>query len=467
MKKRKSLGIKQRRSRINQAIVMLVLCITFVMYGFGNELQLVQANEKTGILTKNVESMVCGTTAKIKLPYGYFNPKFKSSNRKVATVTNKGIVKAVRLGVAKITVSSGKRNCSYTITVKPLKSNEVWLNQQAVFLNQKVQLKLESEKYDTSQVSLKFESAYPQISKTGKCKGVSEIGYGSVDYSYGTFKKSTLLAVYSKNEIIRAIFGDEWNPGDHCFIIDAGVEYPVRVESMIKDKLVKPSVLRKEGISLLLDGNTMPDTLNLTPGTHTITIAAGDQKYTENFSVSYSMNEIFKRRDATGWNSECKEVLDAAFQAVASVIKDGMTDEEKVKAIHDYLIYNANYVNNGDYRSAEDWAFDASGVLVHHAGVCDSYALAFYIMAEIAGVESEYIIGRVSTDDVNNHAWNRVKLNGKWYYLDCTWDDPVGGGAERYKYYLSENGWDDHRPGKPMKIVNNSKYEWNMYLIGE
>ena len=100
-----------------------------------------------------------------------------------------------------------------------------------------------------------------------------------------------------------------------------------------------------------------------------------------------------------------------------------MGEEEKVKAIHDYLIYHANYVNNGDYSTAENWAYGAGGVLLHKEGVCQSYAFAFYMMAISAGLECRFVSG---TADGGGHAWNQVKVNGKWYYIDCTWDDPVG-----------------------------------------
>ena len=65
------------------------------------------------------------------------------------------------------------------------------------------------------------------------------------------------------------------------------------------------------------------------------------------------------------------------------MILDGMSEEQKVKAIHDYLIYHANYA--GDRSKSETWAYGAEGVLLHGEGVCQSYAVAFYMMAKAAG----------------------------------------------------------------------------------
>ena len=47
------------------------------------------------------------------------------------------------------------------------------------------------------------------------------------------------------------------------------------------------------------------------------------------------------------------------------------------------------------------------------------------------------------------HAWNQVYVDGTWYYIDVTWDDPIiNGGIDpnyiRWTYYLSASLWSDH-----------------------
>lgn len=133
-----------------------------------------------------------------------------------------------------------------------------------------------------------------------------------------------------------------------------------------------------------------------------------------------------------------------------------------MKAIHDYLIYHANYVNNGDYESAENWAYGACGVLLHKEGVCQSYVIAFYMMTTAAGLDCQYVTGKANG---GGHAWNQVKVDGTWYYIDCTWDDPVGGGYENYDYYLSTTLWSDHTANKISYLADAGKYMWETYYL--
>lgn len=449
--------------------ITLVICVMMLTVTLPQENGPVAYAATVSTFSGTKKSLVCGTRAQIKLPSGWTKCRFSSSNKKVATVTSKGVVKAVRLGVAKITAKSGSRTRTYTITVKPKKASEVWLNQEAVLTNQKLQLKLASDKYDTSQVQLTFDSAYSQISSKGKCTGIEDAGWGDLYYSYGSFQKHIRLTVWEPDRLLTEVLGNEWYEGVDAYHVCAGVPGQTAVTSALDQKELKLSQLRKQGISVLLDGTPMPDTVVYTPGKHELSIAAGNTQYKKEINVSYSVKDALVKKDATGFSADGKAVFDAAFAAVDQVITDGMSDRDKVKAIHDYLIYHANYVNNGDYASAANWAYGAGGVLLHGEGVCQSYAIAFYMMSTAAGVNCEYVTGIGSNPySSGGHAWNRVQIDGKWYFIDCTWDDPVGGGYEGYDYYLSETLWPDHTVENMTDLASDGKYAWeHYYLTGE
>ncbi|MGE5630148.1 MAG: transglutaminase domain-containing protein [Caulobacteraceae bacterium] len=121
--------------------------------------------------------------------------------------------------------------------------------------------------------------------------------------------------------------------------------------------------------------------------------------------------------------NQVKEKVD---QVAKSIIKPGMTDYEKEKTIHDYIIFNAKYNKAGAEKNDVPFEeHDAYGVLIKGIGVCDSYAEAFKMLLDKAGVESIIVIGdqKDGKDDNIGHAWNMVKLGGKYYHVDVTWDD--------------------------------------------
>lgn len=132
---------------------------------------------------------------------------------------------------------------------------------------------------------------------------------------------------------------------------------------------------------------------------------------------------------------EIEQVRDEILGKVAN-----KSDYEKIKIVHDYLIDNIIY----DTTISQDNIYNIYGALVSGKCVCEGYAKSFqYLMNEI-GIENVIVIGTGtnSNNKTENHAWNYVKLEGKWYAIDVTWDDPIiiGGGKlsnqSRYQYFL-------------------------------
>lgn len=102
-----------------------------------------------------------------------------------------------------------------------------------------------------------------------------------------------------------------------------------------------------------------------------------------------------------------------------NLIEPTMSDYEKELVIHDYLVANCEY---GFMDYSKESAFSAYGALVHRKAVCNGYAEAMALLMSCCGVENEIMTGTAGGE---LHAWNRVLLDGKWYQVDATWDDPV------------------------------------------
>jgi len=130
-----------------------------------------------------------------------------------------------------------------------------------------------------------------------------------------------------------------------------------------------------------------------------------------------------------------EKVAELTAQCRASGALD---DYEVALWLHDWLIYNADYdLNNPEY--------GADGVLLKGRGVCESYTRAFGLLLDEMGIEHKQV-----RSEYMDHTWNLVRLEGEWYHIDCTWDDPEGGDGENHAYFgLSDaligrdHVWDD------------------------
>lgn len=130
-------------------------------------------------------------------------------------------------------------------------------------------------------------------------------------------------------------------------------------------------------------------------------------------------------------NSQQEQAVEGITASVLSKIRpEEMTDFEKVKFVNDYIVKHTEY-------SEESVASSHSAYAVAHEGkgVCQGYALFAQKLLEALGMESMYVVGEVYT---GGHAWNLVKVEGEWYHLDTTWNDPVPdrGNGVRYDYFL-------------------------------
>ncbi|MFJ5767716.1 transglutaminase domain-containing protein [Lysinibacillus sp. NPDC093210] len=122
-----------------------------------------------------------------------------------------------------------------------------------------------------------------------------------------------------------------------------------------------------------------------------------------------------------------------AQEIVATIEKSAKTDVEKVRAVNDYIVANTAYTEQ-----TKSSPHSAYTVLAEHGGVCQGYALLAHTLLQKLGLETQYIVGYVGKE---GHAWNLVKLDGQWYHLDTTWNDPVPdrNGAIRYQYFLVDD----------------------------
>ena len=97
------------------------------------------------------------------------------------------------------------------------------------------------------------------------------------------------------------------------------------------------------------------------------------------------------------------------------------TDLEKVFYVHEWLVQNIAYDREHLSDNVQD-DHNLRGALLDGTAVCDGYAKTYALTLRKLG-----ITGVLVTSKDIGHAWNMVELDGNWYQVDCTWDDPVDG----------------------------------------
>ena len=101
--------------------------------------------------------------------------------------------------------------------------------------------------------------------------------------------------------------------------------------------------------------------------------------------------------------------------------------------------YNNNQTTDADH--------NIYGTLTRGLAVCEGYAESFKFFMDELNIPCILVAGTAtnSVGITERHEWNYVKINNKWYAVDCTWDDPVivGGGfvtsKQKYRYFLKGN----------------------------
>lgn len=124
---------------------------------------------------------------------------------------------------------------------------------------------------------------------------------------------------------------------------------------------------------------------------------------------------------------------------------------DNIKMVHDYLVENIEY----DTTISQSNIYNVYGALVNGRAVCEGYARSFKYLMDELGIPCTLVIGTGtnSQGETENHAWNYIQLNGNWYAIDCTWDDPVSSTGyvsqnSKYRYFLkgSNDFSKDHKP---------------------
>lgn len=166
---------------------------------------------------------------------------------------------------------------------------------------------------------------------------------------------------------------------------------------------------------------------DLTALTNNVIDENGYSGYIESFEDNSKGKTLYLHFNYKGgvnsFLSKIKIVNNKVNSIVNSVVNNKMSDFEKELALHDYVVNHTAYdYDNLLKNTLPDDSFTAYGTLIKGVSVCQGYSKAMFRLLNAAGVKTLIVIG--NSDGVP-HAWNMVSIEGSYYQLDATFDDPI------------------------------------------
>ena len=187
--------------------------------------------------------------------------------------------------------------------------------------------------------------------------------------------------------------------------------------------------------------------------------------YTFKYKKMYEAIKAYNDNEAYGnkISEVAKQSLEKAKTVIQEVITDSMTDVQKEKAIHDYIVAHTAYSDTIS-NDVTNPMYSIEGVLLNQKAVCQGYAETMKLFMDMLNIECQIVTGYgIQADGKVAHAWNLVKLDNEWYHVDATWDDPTPDVPNRVKYgyfnVTTEMITKDHEmDGKGYPAAEGTKY---------
>ena len=132
-------------------------------------------------------------------------------------------------------------------------------------------------------------------------------------------------------------------------------------------------------------------------------------------------------------DEEIKKINEKIDELYPKLVNDNNTNIQNIRNIHDYIINNTIYDSDRSDKQIIKYKSEiAYGPLFEGYAICGGYTDLMELFLERLNIRSY----KISSED---HIWNAVNLDGKWYHLDLTWDDPVASDGNNYlehSYFL-------------------------------
>lgn len=160
--------------------------------------------------------------------------------------------------------------------------------------------------------------------------------------------------------------------------------------------------------------------------------------------------------------SESRSIQPKLEAAAKPIIQKALEQDDlfdRVMVIHDAIVDMTDYTASGPVYKSE-----ADGVLVYGKALCEGYSKAFMYLCQSVGIECICVSGSGSGQA---HMWNMLRLDGEWYNMDVTWDDPIGGEpVHEYFCIPTSKIKSDHKFDNPFPVPSATadKYSYSKVM---
>lgn len=334
--------------------------------------------------------------------------KYSSSDKKVVTV-KKGKVTAKGAGTATVTVKVKQNKKTYKVKIK---------------------FTVEEKKSEPEIKTSPDGKDYDALAKTRTDKLIKDV----------TIEQNTTLK-FDESRICRSekdveaniIYGCKNSSLFHLYFDSVDDLKLLRAEEEYLDLM--PSIDKLKFLAPTKYSNVV-----------SLTVTTTEQR--DLYADEFALDCAFSLGDTSYLEPDEKKLYDKVIK-LSKELK-GKDEYTTVKNIHDYIVLNFAYPLS--YSGME--VHTLSYALDQGICVCDGYSKSFYFLCKAAGIDCVIVKGVAYNPDGSSetHAWNKVNIDGKWYAVDPTWDDPVPDEKGRLKYYYflvtdkdisSNHSWDD------------------------
>lgn len=176
---------------------------------------------------------------------------------------------------------------------------------------------------------------------------------------------------------------------------------------------------------------------------------AGNNEYITAIKLTYTKTE----QKALSEKNQLNQKVDSILKGITT----GMDEFQRIEYIHDTInklcVYGESETGNQD---------SAYGCLVEGKAICEGYSKAFLLLCNRAGIDCTIVTGTALSDSGESvsHMWNMVMVDGDWYHIDLTWDDPTLNPADKNYVRYDFFNLTDSEISQTHTIIKNEFYDY-------